>query len=162
MAENHLFRKPRNVSECSTHILKKHFKEHTNPDYLSELDMLDELTSPPEYIKILRLVGEYQNVNQAPPTATEIKNIISKLRNIKAYDDIPAEIFKFAMESEEMIPELESIFKMVWTKNKIPDDWGKARIECIFKNKGSRLEALNYRGISIGSTIGKIFSSLIM
>ena len=95
-------------------------------------------------------------------TAIEIKGVISKLRNDKAYDDLPAEILKLAMENEEMISELESIFEIVWNENKIPEDWRKAKIECIFKNKGSKLEAQNYRGISIGSTIGKIFSSLIM
>ena len=73
MAENHLFKKPRNASECNILTLKKQFMKHTNPDYLSELNMPEELINPPEYIKALRMVGEHQKVNQDPLTAIEIK-----------------------------------------------------------------------------------------
>ena len=50
----------------------------------------------------------------------------------------------------------------IWTTFIILSTWLKSSITCLFKNKGSRSEAENYRGLSIMSTCSKVLSSLII
>ena len=50
----------------------------------------------------------------------------------------------------------------IWTTFIIPSTLLKSSITCLFKNKGSRSEAGNYRGLSIMSTCSKVLSSLII
>lgn len=44
----------------------------------------------------------------------------------------------------------------------IPTSWACSRLEALWKNKGSRLEASNYRGLSIGSVLCKICINIIL
>ena len=50
----------------------------------------------------------------------------------------------------------------IWTTFIIPSSWLISSITCLFKNKGSRSEAENYRGLSIMSTCSKILASLVI
>ena len=50
----------------------------------------------------------------------------------------------------------------IWTTFLIPSSWLISTITCLFKNKGSRTEAGNYRGLSIMSTCSKVLASLIV
>ncbi len=43
----------------------------------------------------------------------------------------------------------------------VPQDWKRARISAIFKNKGSRRQAGNYRPVSLTSLVCKLLESLI-
>ena len=50
----------------------------------------------------------------------------------------------------------------IWTTFMIPSSWLISSITCLYKNKGSRSDAGNYRGLSIMSTCSKILASLII
>ena len=54
------------------------------------------------------------------------------------------------------------LISIIWTTCKIPSCWLISSITCLFKNKGSRSEACNYRGLSIMSTCSKIVISVII
>ena len=44
----------------------------------------------------------------------------------------------------------------------LPSSWLISSITCLFKNKGSRSEAANYRGLSIIATCSKIIISIVI
>ena len=50
----------------------------------------------------------------------------------------------------------------IWTSFIIPSSWFILSITCLNKNKGSRNDAANYRGLSIISTCSKIRASLVV
>ena len=51
---------------------------------------------------------------------------------------------------------------LLWTlKEEPPDDWSRILINAIFK-KGSKLEVKNYRGISLLSVLGKVFTYVLL
>ena len=59
-----------------------------------------------------------------------------------------------------MIASLNELFNRAWTSSTIPDDWAKGIITPIFK-EGDRQNTANYRGITILSTVGKVFASIL-
>ena len=52
-------------------------------------------------------------------------------------------------------------FNLILDSGIIPYDWTVAMIQPIFKNKGSRSDPNNYRGISLLSCVGKLFTSCL-
>jgi hypothetical protein len=56
---------------------------------------------------------------------------------------------------------LTILFNKVKNKNEFPSDWKVAIICPIYKGKGSPQELGNYRGISLLSLLGKIFSGIL-
>ena len=54
------------------------------------------------------------------------------------------------------------LINIVWTSFKLPSAWLISSITCLFKNKGSRSEAKNYRGLSIMATCSKIIISVVI
>ncbi len=56
---------------------------------------------------------------------------------------------------------LEILFNKSLETGTIPDEWKSARISAIYKNKGSKKIAGNYRPISLTSVVCKILESLI-
>ena len=60
-----------------------------------------------------------------------------------------------------MITWLRDIIGAAWKQGRIADDWGKAVICPVFKNKGDRAECGNYRGISLLPHITKIYERIL-
>jgi len=91
----------------------------------------------------------------------EVKRAVDHMRNNKSpgYDGLPAEIFKKG--GDAMITWMQGIFNTAWKEGRIPDDWGKAVICPVFKNKGDRAECGNYRGISLLPHITKIYERIL-
>ena len=54
-----------------------------------------------------------------------------------------------------------SIFQKAWNERKVPDDWQRAVIAPIWKKKGSKRDCRMYRGISILSNMGKMYSKVL-
>ena len=46
--------------------------------------------------------------------------------------------------------------------DQMPDDWIDATLVCLYKGKGSRLDPKMYRGISLISSMEKIFTTVIL
>ncbi len=53
------------------------------------------------------------------------------------------------------------IFNFSLEVNKVPNDWKRAKISAIYKNKGSRKQAGNYRPVSLTSIICKTLEALV-
>ena len=68
--------------------------------------------------------------------------------------ELPIELIKHA--NVQVLEITCTIFNKYLSGDKIPRDWKTSYINSIFK-MGNRKECSNYRGISITSSIGKIF-----
>ena len=94
-------------------------------------------------------------------TETEIRNFVNKLKNNKAVgiDRILNEFIKCSIDI--MIPLYVKLFNKILDSGEIPEDWLVGLIIPIYKNKGSKEEANNYRGITLLSCLGKLFTSIL-
>ena len=92
-------------------------------------------------------------------TEDEIKNGIKTLKNGKSpgKDLISNEFLKLAQES--LVGIIAAIFNSVLTTGIFPKSWASGYIIPIHK-KGSKTDPENYRGITILSHLGKLFTSL--
>ena len=95
-----------------------------------------------------------------PPSITEIKAAIQKLKRNKSpgSDGIPAELIKSAGDS--FVEHLHQLFQMIWSTLVMPSEWNLSMITPIYK-KGDKKECDNYRGISVLNTAYKILSFIL-
>ena len=56
---------------------------------------------------------------------------------------------------------IQTLFNTILDKNITIDDWTVGIITAIYKNKGSRSEPENYRGISLLSCLGNFFTAIL-
>ena len=56
---------------------------------------------------------------------------------------------------------LVRLFNLILNSGIVPTEWCISLIQPLYKNKGSKLDANNYRGISLISCVGKVFTQLI-
>ena len=83
----------------------------------------------------------------------------SALRRIKTKN---AEKYAFILKGgQSFINSLFFLFKSVWSKEIIPDDWKKTNIVQIFKNKGSRQDLSMYRNIHTKVETRSMFSEIV-
>jgi hypothetical protein len=104
---------------------------------------------------------------QQPPTELEGRitrgEIVRELKLIKSgkaagKDGIVTELLKKG--GEGMVDVLETIFNKVFEEEKIPEDWKIGMIFPIFKG-GDPQDPSDYRGITLLSIVGKLFSRVI-
>ena len=75
-------------------------------------------------------------------------------------DGIPAELFKSA--GPVALEAFHSLLTSIWEEEKLPKDFRDASVVSLFKNKGSRTDCGNYRGISLLSIAGKILARILL
>ena len=94
-------------------------------------------------------------------TEKEIIDGITSLKNNKAYelDLIINEFFKTACDKIYKV--LTKLFNLILVTGLIPYDWTIGIIKPIYKNKGCNLDVNNYRGITILSCFGKLFTCIL-
>lgn len=90
----------------------------------------------------------------------ELKEAIQRLKNGKApgNDKITTEMVKNMGEEGRQF--LLEILNKIWEEEKIPSDWELGLIVPIFK-KGDNKDCNNYRGITLLSTINKIYEHIL-
>ena len=92
----------------------------------------------------------------------EMKKAVSTLKKNKAMGEDLASIAVIELlvkqEPETM---LQLFCNMIWRERKIPQDWKDMDIIVVFKNKGSKLDTNNYRGLALISQFGKILAKII-
>ena len=94
-------------------------------------------------------------------TLCEVENAIKKLKWNKACG-IDGIVNEFLIDTSIIIaPILTKLFNIVINTGIVPDVWGIGVITPIFKNNGPTRDPSNYRGISILSCIGKLFTLLL-
>jgi hypothetical protein len=96
-----------------------------------------------------------------PPTVGEVLAAVRMLRNDAAagVDGIVAPLLK---AGSVMACWLHRVIVAVWNGGKAPVEWKRALIVPLYKGKGDRKAADNYRGVSLLSIPGKVYTSIIM
>ena len=91
----------------------------------------------------------------------EIIKIIRGLKNNKSagLDLLKNEFLKNA--SQETVKFICKLFNLILETGFIPDDWCKGLIMPLYKNKGKRDNPDNYRGITLLSCLGKLFTACL-
>ena len=86
----------------------------------------------------------------------ELLHVVNKLKDGKSsgLDEIPGEFIK------HLIP-VRIFFNLVIKNRKIPNGWKEDKVILLYKGKGDKQKLDNFRGISIGSNIGKCFTTII-
>jgi hypothetical protein len=91
---------------------------------------------------------------------TEVEKVVKKAKNNKAvgFDNLPNEILK----NENTITLLTCLFNKIFTLNRIPSVWSTGIIKPVPKSSLTDPRVpLQYRGITLLSTIYKLFSSVL-
>ena len=96
-----------------------------------------------------------------PFSVDEVRVCIRKLKNGKAagVDNVLNEFIKYC--PVELYPVFTLLFNMVLETGFVPTIWAIGIINALYKNKGSKDDVDNYRGITLLSCLGKLFTSLI-
>ena len=96
-----------------------------------------------------------------PIIVQEVINAIKKLKSNKAYgfDHVINEFLKYSCDKMSTV--LMKLFNLVLETGIVPTDWVIGIIRPIYKNKGCRRDPNNYRGITILSCLGKLFTSIL-
>lgn len=81
-----------------------------------------------------------------------------QLRKAAGIDEITAEAVKNG--GEELKVAMLTLVNKVWEKEEIPEEWARGIIFPISKD-GDPRETLNYRGITLLSIVGKVFSQVL-
>ena len=111
---------------------------------------------------------EFENQNlvtndiiNGPFTFEEIKKHIDSLKKNKSpgADYILNEFIKFC--PEKLIYVIVALFNVVLESGVIPSEWSIGIIKVLYKNKGNINDVNNYRGITLLSCLGKLFTSVI-
>ena len=94
-------------------------------------------------------------------TETEMNKLVKKLKNNKSngIDNVINEFIKYSPSEYKLL--ILKLFNTVLKTGLMPKDWLTSFISPAFKNKGSKSDPNNYRGISLISCIGKLFTALI-
>ncbi|XP_062841273.1 uncharacterized protein LOC134300780 [Trichomycterus rosablanca] len=96
------------------------------------------------------------------PSLKEIQKAIKQTSLGKApgQDGIPAEIYKTA--GPVALDAFRNLLCSIWEEEDMPQEFRNAKIVSLHKNKGSKSDCGNYRGISLLSTAGKILARVIL
>ena len=99
-------------------------------------------------------------VLDAEITTQEVEVAITKVKHSKAtgLDEIPGELIKLG--GTRFLSFLTQLFNAMYDTQIFPSDWSKSVMVPIHK-RGSTLDPQNYRGISLLSTLSKVFSSIL-
>ncbi|CAF3322583.1 unnamed protein product [Rotaria socialis] len=83
-----------------------------------------------------------------------------KSRKAPGSDEVKADILKAG--GEPVIKWLHEMFTDMWENEQVVKEWSSATLIRLYKNKGDKKLCDNYRGISLLSVTGKIFSRIIL
>ncbi|XP_060600600.1 uncharacterized protein LOC132754030 [Ruditapes philippinarum] len=115
--------------------------------HILEMSISDTLYAPKELLNNNISIEEIVNVVMS-----------AKSKSACGIDNIPYAVLKFP----PVIAVLHKLFQPIFDTSVIPSDWRKAIICPILKDKSSdKRLPLNYRGVSLLSCVGKLYSSLI-
>ena len=94
-------------------------------------------------------------------SADEVLKCIKKLKNNKScgYDGILNEFVKIS--SSKLLIAVTTLFSIILQTGKIPHAWSIGYISPIYKGKGKVNDPDNFRGITVLSCFGKLFTSMI-
>ena len=120
--------------------------------------------APQDHFEPVDLSCDVQDINRflnAEFTRDEILAVIKNLKNNKAtgFDKITNEQLKDS--SDVMLDIYVTLFNAILNTGFIPAVWTMGSILPLYKNKGDKSDPDNYRGITILSCLGKLFTGVI-
>ena len=106
-------------------------------------------------------ISDDKNIEEINITEIDMKNILIKLKSDKSpgTDEIHPKLLREC--AENLARPLKILFDITMRHGKIPNEWKKAEIRPIYKRKGKKTEASNYRPVSLTSVIGKVFEKIV-
>ena len=106
-------------------------------------------------------VSEHNLEINSPITEQEVLKSINCLKLNKACssDLILNEFLKFS--KNKMLSAFTKLFNIIFSSGFIPNDWSEGIISPIYKNKGDKSSPDIYRGITILSCFGKLFTAVL-
>jgi hypothetical protein len=143
------FANKKHINNVNIDELYNHFKE------LNECDVVDECININEYN-----VPEC-DILDGVITETEIKKAVNNLKCNKAcgVDSVYNEYIKATFHILKDV--YVKLFNTILESGTMPTAWLIGEIKPIYKNKGSSTDPNNYRGITLVSCLGKLFTSII-
>ena len=144
-------------------ILKSHYEKLG-----SELDMKsfddswkEEVSNSVKLFETMSFQDSDSNrILDQPITLAEVNYVVKAIKNNKSAgsDGIVGELIKYG--GNTMCEMLLTLFNLVWNNEYVPTYWREGLIVSLFK-KGDREDPGNYRGITLLSVIGKLYSRVI-
>ena len=136
-----------------TAVFTRYFESLYNPPTNADRELLREYEV------------QHERDGQSDPVTiseTEVERALIAVQNRKAAGvcGIPPELLKYG--GADMIREMTKMFNVFLEEERVPDEWKKAIIVPLFKNKGSKLDCGNYRGISLISVPSKLFMRVLL
>lgn len=141
------------TSDVSTDAWFSYFKNLNEKETNASCDYLKDMLKDMEREKIFT---ELDNLI----SKTEIEKAISTLKNKKAsgFDSILNEMLKSSQIY--LVPCFQKLLNSTLNSGNFPKIWAKGYIVPLFKS-GSKDDPSNYRGITIGSCLGKLFVKIL-
>ena len=137
---------------------QKHFQDLAkctpNPKFYTDFDELIQF----EYTQIVELV-KGNDVSEV--TMDELRKAINAINKGKASDIYGLMIEHVVFGGEELAQSILSIINCIFKSGVVPDSLKNGLLTPIFKNKGSRLDAKYYRGITVLPVLCKLIDSII-
>ena len=138
------------------------FKQQNSNDNQHTLDELEEwnqsaeLENNPQFDEL----DQSSNILNTNITQDEIAKAITNLKNDKSpgRDNILNEVLKAG--KEQLLSPLEKLFNIILKSGVFPNEWSHGLIVPIHK-KGDTNLAENYRGITLLSSLGKLFTQIL-
>ena len=133
--------------------------------YFSKLLSTKPTPNPPFEDEILSKIQNMENNSTFSEfdyeiTTTEIENVLKKLKSGKAVgiDGISNEMLKCGRSI--FLKPLCTLFNKIFASGEYPLQWSEGIITTLFKN-GDRMNPDNYRGITLCSSLAKVYSTII-
>ena len=129
----------------------EHYSSLLNGGSAADMSVLDEIPQ-----------SAVMHEMDALPTLDEVKKCVASLKNNKSpgTDGLPAEFYKYG--GDTLVEELHDMIEVMWTIERIPDEWRESLIVSIYKNKGEKSICGNSRGISLLAVAGKILAKVML
>jgi len=130
-------------------------------EHFAELASVDSNRSA--VITCMGMTGDARRLTeQGTITRGVIRRAIERLKVGKAagMDGITAEMLKFG--GDVVVEWMHLICNLAWKQGEVPDEWVRAILVPVYKGKGSRDMCGNYRGISLLSIPGKVYSRIVI
>jgi len=127
--------------------------EHFDSDYQNNIsDQLD----------LIRQIVDISEENFTPFNTIEIMKAIEKLNSKKASDECGLYSEHFKLAGQSLLPQLTTLFNAILTHCFVPPQFLIGIITPVHKKGKDATNFTNYRGITVTSTIGKIFEHVLL
>jgi hypothetical protein len=94
----------------------------------------------------------------------EIQNYVRKAKNGKAVGTYgyPVEFWKELCKKESISEILVKLMNKMYETGDFPSGWKTSMLHMIYKGKGDKRDPDNYRGISLLSTLSKVYTGVLV